>query len=321
MDPVDPADPTGPVDAAGATGPVDPVPEPRDRVVAGYDGSAHAERALDRAVEEARIRDAALEILCGWPWHKHPPPEHGVQDDGDALPYGNARRMVDAAVDRVRARAPDVLLVPSLTSESAARALLRCGRTASLTVVGARGHGGFAGLFLGSVGLRVAAHCTTPLMVVRGRTEPVRGTVVLGLESDTDTEALRFAVDEAVRRGAGLVVLHAWQFPPPRGRPSLLAWADLHGLRKAAEAVPRRAVAAAHRDRPGVRAQPQTVCRSPAPALVEASRTADVVVLAAHRRPHHFGLQLGPVTHAVLHHAHCPVVLVPTGLPSGHTAR
>ncbi|MEV5508775.1 universal stress protein [Streptomyces orinoci] len=55
----------------------------------------------------------------------------------------------------------------------------------------------------------------------------------------------------------------------------------------------------------------EAVPESPVWALLEASREADVMVVAPHRRTRALGLQLGPVVHALLHHAQCPVVLVP----------
>jgi nucleotide-binding universal stress UspA family protein len=45
--------------------------------------------------------------------------------------------------------------------------------------------------------------------------------------------------------------------------------------------------------------------------LLEASHGADLLVVGARRRPGHFGLQLGLVAHTVLHHAACPVAVVP----------
>ena len=45
--------------------------------------------------------------------------------------------------------------------------------------------------------------------------------------------------------------------------------------------------------------------------LSDASRDADLLVIGARRRQRHFGLQLGRVTHGVLHHSACPVVIVP----------
>ncbi|MBZ4019641.1 universal stress protein [Streptomyces purpurogeneiscleroticus] len=288
---------------------------PHGRVLVGYDGSPPAVIALDAAVTEARCRGAALEILCGWPWSKRLSPDYGMRDDVGTLLFNSAQRTMDAAVDRARSRAPDTPVTPVLTTEAAARALLRQGRNASLTVLGTRGYGGFAGLLLGSVSLRVAAHCVTPLMVVRREPEPPHRTIVLGLASEADTEALRFAFDEAVRRDAALRVLHTWQFPAPHGevaRPAQLTWEEVQALRKAAEAVPQYAVTSLREKYPQVRADAQAVCQDPARALIQASEEADVIVLAAHRRPRHFGLQLGPVTHALLHHARCPVVLVPS---------
>ncbi|KOT86924.1 hypothetical protein ADK70_19785, partial [Streptomyces rimosus subsp. pseudoverticillatus] len=178
------------------------------------------------------------------------------------------------------------------------------------------------GLLLGSVSLRVAAHCTTPLMVVRGDQDAdEHHRVLVGIESDADTDALHFAFREAQRRACSLRVLHAWQYPAaPHGSHGShgshatsyhLTWDELEHLRKGAETVAQYAVAPLRETYPDVPAHTDTVCQQPGKALVEASRNADVAVLAAHRRPRRVGLQLGPVTHAMLHHAHCPVVLVP----------
>ncbi|WP_330342418.1 universal stress protein [Streptomyces sp. NBC_00557] len=46
-------------------------------------------------------------------------------------------------------------------------------------------------------------------------------------------------------------------------------------------------------------------------ALLEAASTADLLVVGARRRRGHPGLQLGLVNHALLHHAPCPVAVVP----------
>jgi nucleotide-binding universal stress UspA family protein len=46
-------------------------------------------------------------------------------------------------------------------------------------------------------------------------------------------------------------------------------------------------------------------------ALLDASAGADLLVVGAQRRSGHFGLQLGRVAHGVLHHAACPVAVVP----------
>jgi nucleotide-binding universal stress UspA family protein len=77
--------------------------------------------------------------------------------------------------------------------------------------------------------------------------------------------------------------------------------------------VPAGAVARLREAHPEVAADTDSVRGGPARTLLEATEAADLVVIAAHRRRGNLGLQLGPVTHALLHHAHCPVVLVPVG--------
>ena len=53
-----------------------------------------------------------------------------------------------------------------LVAESPVTALLTEADDADLLVVGARGHGGFAGLVLGSVTDQVVRHATCPVVVV-----------------------------------------------------------------------------------------------------------------------------------------------------------
>lgn len=274
------------------------------KVVVGFDNSQHATRALNTAAYEADRRGAALEILCGWPWE--PAMSPAAADDLNAL--DRARRHLEEAADRVRSVLPQVPVTPSLTADSAVDALLRLGGQAALTVVGTRGHGGFVGLLLGSVSLRLAAHSTSPLLVV-GQDDGTgpgqrRGRVLVGMKSDGDLEALAFGFAEAERRGATLTVLHTWQFSPYPD--------DIHHT-TAATTLISTAVQQLREKFPAVDASVESLQERAAKALVEESAWADVVVIAAHRRKHRLGPRVGPVVHALLSHARCPVALVPVG--------
>jgi nucleotide-binding universal stress UspA family protein len=63
---------------------------------------------------------------------------------------------------------------------------------------------------------------------------------------------------------------------------------------------------------PAVSVSPQMFASPPSRALVESSRLADLIVLGGRARAEgHEGLRVGALAHTVLHHAHCPVVIVP----------
>jgi nucleotide-binding universal stress UspA family protein len=278
-------------------------------VVVGVDGSLVATRALDRAAAEAERRAAALHIV------------YAVADRDEAGP------VLAAAVSRVRARCPGLPVMASAVEGGAAHALMREGRDADLTVVGSRGLGGFTGMLLGSVSVRLAAHTRGPLLVVRGdHPSGEFGKVLLGIESDADADAAAYAFAEAQRRSARLNVLHAWahrhltpELPSPVPATSPGQEAEAWRTR-IEEAVPRFTVAELRERYPQVGVETHTVRTGPAHALLEATREADVVVIAAHRRPGRLGPQPGSVTHALLHHSHCPVVIVPAGGDDGSHA-
>jgi len=299
-----------------------PAPPLSGHVLVGVDGSDEALRALDHAAEQARAHRTLLEILHGWPWAKH-----GVQETqpGGTKAQGlidRAQSVLEFAAGRVHERVAGLDVVTTLSPEPAASELVRRGEEAALTVVGNRGLGRATGLLAGSVSLRVAAHCGSPLLVVRGgpeRGKPVKGTVLVGVADDTDVGAVRFAFEEAHRLGAPVRVLHMCSVPelssglgaPPAG------WLEAEPknrirLPEIEDSSPPTVVAAMQEKFPKVRVRIATVRHDAAHALVDATRTADTVVITAH---HHggrrAGRQLGPVEDALLHHAHCPVALVP----------
>jgi nucleotide-binding universal stress UspA family protein len=78
--------------------------------------------------------------------------------------------------------------------------------------------------------------------------------------------------------------------------------------------VPRTVVSALRESFPEVGVRIDTVWNGAADALVEASRMADLVVITAHHRhERRTGPRAGSYTHALLHAAHCPVVLAAPG--------
>ena len=138
------------------------------RIVVGVDGSEGSQRALRWAIDEARRRDASLEIVHAW----HVPYGASTAYLGvapfDPQPMEDAeQRLLDEVVDREDTRGLDVTRL--LVCEGAARALVDAAKGADLLVVGSRGRGGFAGLLLGSVSQTVTHHAPCPVVVVPAR--------------------------------------------------------------------------------------------------------------------------------------------------------
>ncbi|WP_406126995.1 universal stress protein [Streptomyces sp. NBC_00989] len=239
-------------------------------VVVGVDGSLVSVRALDRAAEEAARRGATLRVV------------YAVPDRDEAGP------ILASAASRVRERHPAVPVETRAVEDGAVRALARESADAVLTVVGTRGLGELAGRVCGAVSSRLAAQARGPLMVVRGeRPYDDHRDVLLGPATDTDTEAARYALDEAESRGVRLRVLYG--------------------------PVARFAMAGTQGQHPGVEVGNRTVRTAPAQALVDATRDASVVVIGSRRPGGRHSGHLSPVAHTLLHHSHCPVVLVPMG--------
>ncbi|MGQ4360351.1 universal stress protein [Streptomyces sp. SAS_272] len=275
------------------------------RVVVGVDGSLVSVRALDWAAAEAVRRGAVLRVV------------YAVRDRDEAAP------VLGCSAARLRRRYPDLPVATVAVEGGAVHALARESAEADLTVVGTRGFGALTGSAFGSVGLKLAALAQGPLLVVRGDHPCDDGRhVLLGLEDDRDGQAAAFAFQEADRRGVRLRILHSWshRYVTPE-LPSLVPARSVGRERlardaRAEDAVPRYALTRLEDQYADVVVETDTVRTAPARVLLEATREAALVVIGAHRRTSVLGPRLGPVTHTLLHRAHCPVVLVPRGRPS-----
>ncbi len=136
------------------------------RVLLGFDGSASARQALDFSVEEAARRHARLLIAYSWTV-----PEFGYGPSPQAVDELEAagKALLDEAVATVRSAAPHLDVETALVQGNPASRLIELCEQADLLVVGARGHGGFTSLLLGSVSDQLVHHAPIPVVVVRER--------------------------------------------------------------------------------------------------------------------------------------------------------
>ncbi|NUK06477.1 universal stress protein [Streptomyces lunaelactis] len=281
---------------------------------AGVDGSEPSLRALDWAVDEAAAHGAPLTVVHSWRWEQYEShePSFGVKRGSSQV---FAENITGSALARAERRSAALKVTSDLTADDPVTALIQASREASAVVVGSRGRGELAGLLLGSVGLAVAARAVSPVIVVRGEEANLRRgfhRIVVGIdEPEKSRAALEFALREAEVHGATLCVVHAWRCPAREipDHPDHRADTEQH-TRHAEELLGAalRLVGGADRVADIQRAAVEGPAR---PALLDAVLTADLLVVGARRRTGHLGMQLGPVNHAVLHQAACPVAVIP----------
>lgn len=285
-------------------------------VVAGVDGSQRSLAAAEWAAREALHRGAGLLLVhAGPPLPRRVSPVPGVdawQQVGE--------QMLRRTVDEFTARHPGLDVEGTHTDTEPDEALLAAAADAGLLVVGARGWGGFDGLAVGSVALRVAATSDCPVVTVpdpaarRPDADGAADEVVAGFAAHAPAdETVGFAFRAARERDALLRVVHAWALPP--ASPSAWMLTVLEEDRGLWEDQESQAVSDALRgwreQYPQVTVVPDVVLLGPAQALVRASERARLLVVGRRTSPRPAERRLGPVTHAVLHHAHCPVAVVP----------
>lgn len=136
---------------------------PGGDVVLGVDGSAHSAAATAFAFEEAALRGAGLTAVYAW---RHPMSNGHLQPSTVEQRQADADRLLTATLADLVLKYPDVPVRHLVVHGGAARALTDASAHARLVVVGARGHGGFAGLMLGSVGQALLHRAACPVAVV-----------------------------------------------------------------------------------------------------------------------------------------------------------
>ena len=137
-------------------------------IVVGIDGSEHSKRALRWAGRFLAVTGGRIDAVIAW----HPPVSFGWSYvPGDWNPEKDAEKVLSRAVDEVFGADPPIGMRLIVREGNPAKVLLDESRDADLLVVGSRGHGGFAGLLLGSVSAHCAEHATLPVLVVHGNKE------------------------------------------------------------------------------------------------------------------------------------------------------
>ncbi len=142
-------------------------------IVVGVDGSKGSVDALKFAIEEARIRDAAVKAVAAWEIPAAADGSGWVPIPVDPADYEQiGQSALEQSLEAAQAAKAGVKVTPILREGQAADVLVAEAAGAELLVVGSRGLGGFRGLLLGSVSQQCAHHATCPVAIVPNGNRP-----------------------------------------------------------------------------------------------------------------------------------------------------
>jgi len=144
-------------------------------IVVGVDHSEGAKAALRFALEEATLRKAKLRVVHAWQYAyigatgfegSYPALGGDIKELRDL-----AEKDLDATLQEAIPETGTIEIERRVVEDRPAAALVEESRGADMVVVGSRGHGGFAGLLLGSVSQQVAHHAACPVVIVHEKHE------------------------------------------------------------------------------------------------------------------------------------------------------
>ncbi|MFE7607011.1 universal stress protein [Streptomyces celluloflavus] len=278
-------------------------------VVVGLDGTGSSVPAVRWGAAEAAARELPLHLLHSWV--SQPPNVPVAQEAAHKKRYGS--EVLGKAEAMALELHPGISVTTEQVSAQAVDALVDHSRNASLMILGSRGHGAISGFLLGSVSLNVLGHAECPVVTVREDVTAAyeRPELVVGvLERGTrDEVVLGFAFAAADAHHARVRAVRAWEPPATMGfattAPASSGPEPAAGEEKSlADALmPWRAKF------PGVDVVEQVERGRVAPVLLRACSQAGLLVVG--RRMHRSPMLLGPIVLAILHHAGCPVAVVP----------
>jgi nucleotide-binding universal stress UspA family protein len=284
-------------------------------ITAGVDGSEEGLAALAWAAREAVRRGLALRVVQAW---RYEPLE--AIDAGD--PDTQARWVREGLVETARSvteRHPGLEVTTDVLKGGPAEALVAAAADTEMLVLGSRGHGVVVGFLLGSVGQQVIAEATRPVVLVRAgeqaSAEAAGREIVVGQQGDPEDSAaaLRFAFETAAARRATLRAVRAWTLPPLFAySPASLKLLDEAGGMEPYEKKALGEALRPWRERfPDVHVVEHVEMGSAGQVLLSVAGRTQLMVVGRRARRTAVGARIGSVAHGVLHHADCPVAVVP----------
>ncbi|MGO1397276.1 MAG: universal stress protein [Brevibacterium yomogidense] len=316
-----------------------------DAIVVGVDGSNASRNALRFAIGEAKSLGRSIRVVGAYTV----PSVAAATIDVSYVPIDDSavRSSVTTVLKEAAAevKAADVPVEAIIEIGDAAGVLVEESKQASLTVVGSRGKGGFAGRLLGTVSSALPAHSACPTIVVpvgwtpegTGEARPsssrpvhssaegpierseetdtvpgidYSGQVVVGVDSlGKESPALWEAAHIAMRRNSPLHI-QAVITTTVIGPEWIPSQGDLERLIQEGTDKLEAARAALAEKHPDLDVRWTLFDGQPAEVLVRASDTCDILVIGSRGRGGFAGLLLGSTSQSVLPYSAAPTMVV-----------
>ncbi|MCL3860941.1 universal stress protein [Actinotalea sp. K2] len=277
-------------------------------VVVGVEGTPSSHDALVWAALAARARHCPLEIVnaVGVPYA-----DYDVSFD-EAVEQ-HARSLLRTEAERALEAAPGLEVRTEVDRETPARALTARSETAALVVVGSHRMSLAERVLSGSRSYQVAAGSRCPVAVVPALPGPGTSGVVVGVDGSPDgVAAVALAAAEADRTGTDLHVVRAWQEPAVYVSAEYLVGGFDEQLAENERMLIGESVAGLAEKYPDLVVHQHLVREQPATALLAAAADARLLVVGSRGRHGVVRMLLGSVSHTVVIHAPCPVLVVRT---------
>ncbi|ASN22837.1 stress-inducible protein [Streptomyces pluripotens] len=283
-------------------------------VTVGLDGSPESLCAARWAADEAEKRKLTLCLLHAWPLLA-PEPAH-VPAEADQNYW--AKRLVRTARAELEARHPGLSIVGTLVADDAQDALLRASAESEMTVLGSRGLEPAESYFLGDVSMPVVARAERPVVLVRAEprdeeTAPaaVNRVVVCLKPHGSSDDLLDFGFHTAAARDVPLVAVLGRSVPLHARVPWGVDHEVTAEMTREAHQQLSRELRPWREKYPRVDVADDVRLGSPAKVVVQAGEGVTLLVVGRRRHRHGLAPHLGSVAQAAIHHARCPVAVIP----------
>ena len=277
----------------------------RKTIVVGVEDLPLSDDALVWAARAAAQRGATLHLI-----HATGFPSLAIDLLYDDSIMQGAQLLLEKATVRVGEIAPDVSVTTAIDRRLPAEALCGLSDGAAMLVIGTHRLSAVERVFAGSLSYQIAAGAPCPVVVIPHLPPLEASGVVVGVDGSADSlDAVELAAAEADLAGQPLHVLHAWQEPGIYASTDIYPVGIAESVREAERLVLAESAAGLAEKYPDLVVHEQMVHEQPATALLDLAVNAQLLVVGSRGRHGIARVLLGSVSHTVVLHAPCPVLV------------